>query len=122
MATSEQLSRIQNIIIVMMENRSFDHALGYLSLQDSGYPNWNKIEGVRQAQAQNYLNTNPEGDPVAPHPIDLFWNAAEDPPHERPFVKTQLGTPSSQGVFPMNGFVQAYYDANRQSVETGVCT
>jgi len=31
----DDLSKINNIVIVMMENRSFDHMLGYLSLDPS---------------------------------------------------------------------------------------
>ena len=30
------LSQIKNIVILMMENRSFDHMLGYLSLPPAG--------------------------------------------------------------------------------------
>lgn len=120
MLTDDQMSQIRNIIIVMMENRSFDHALGYLSLPDSGYSNWHKIEGVRQASAAGYTNLNPEGAPIAPHPIDTFWNAAQDPPHERDPISIQLGSPSARGVFPMNGFVQSYYEANRRVVEPNV--
>lgn len=120
MLTADQLDKIHNIIIVMMENRSFDHAIGYLSLPESAYPNWHKIEGVRQAIAQGYTNLNPAGDPVSPHPIDLFWNAAQDPPHERKPVARQLGAPSAQGLFPMNGFVQSYYEVNGNVVEPNV--
>ena len=120
MLTDDQLAQIRNIIIVMMENRSFDHALGYLSLPDSGYANWHKIEGVRQALAAGYANLNPQGPPVAPHPIDTFWNAAYDPPHERDPIGIQLGPPSARGIFPMNGFVQSYYEANRGVVEPNV--
>jgi len=30
----ERLDAIQHIVVLMMENRSFDHTLGYLSLPD----------------------------------------------------------------------------------------
>jgi phospholipase C len=120
MLNDDQRSKIRNVIIVIMENRSFDHMLGYLSQQASGYANWHAIEGVRQALAAGYVNRNPEGKPVAPESLDLFWNAAFDPPHERDPVGTQLGAPSAQGVFPMDGFVRSYYEANRNTVEPGV--
>ena len=120
MLSTEQLDKIHNVIVVMMENRSFDHAIGYLSLPDSGYANCHGIEGVRQALAQGYKNINPAGDPISPHPIDLFWNAAQDPPHERIPVSRQLGAPSAQGVFPMNGFVQSYYEVNGKVLEPNV--
>jgi len=35
MLSADQIDKIHNIVIVMMENRSFDHALGYLSLPES---------------------------------------------------------------------------------------
>src|SRR5882757_7751044 len=78
MLTDNQLDQIRNVIIVTMENRSFDHALGYLSLPESGYANWQKIEGIRQASAAGYTNLNPAGAPIPPHLIDTFWNAAQD--------------------------------------------
>jgi phospholipase C len=31
-ATSSALAQIEHIVVVMLENRSFDHMLGYLSL------------------------------------------------------------------------------------------
>jgi phospholipase C len=41
----KDLSRVQNIVITMLENRSFDHILGYLGLPDSGHPFAAPIEG-----------------------------------------------------------------------------
>ena len=120
MLTSEQRAQITNVIFLMMENRSFDHMLGYLSLPNSGYSRWEQVEGVRQALASGYANLNPAGAPVAPYPLDPFWNSAYDPPHERDWVAKQLGTPSVPGRFPMNGFVEAYYAANGHAVEPGV--
>jgi phospholipase C len=42
----KDLSRVQNIVITTMENRSFDHMLGYLGRSDSGHPNASRIEGI----------------------------------------------------------------------------
>jgi phospholipase C len=120
MLSEEQLGRIRNVIIVMMENRSFDHMLGYLSLSDSGYANWHQIEGVRQALAAGYTNRNPIGERIAPCAIDAFWNPAKDPPHERDPIAKQLGIPFARGVFPMDGFVQSYYEANANILEPNV--
>ena len=39
-----ELNKIKNIVVVMMENRSFDHALGYLSLNQFGRP---EIDGLK---------------------------------------------------------------------------
>ena len=43
------LSRVQTIVVAMMENRSFDHLLGYLGLPGSGYPQQARIEGLQHA-------------------------------------------------------------------------
>jgi phospholipase C len=103
---SVDLSKIKNLVVVMMENRSFDHMLGYLSL-----PPFNRsdVDGLRtdpewlarftnsdQGQAyQPFLNTNPLTMP------DDF-----DPPHERSNVAGNLG-PLQNNVYPMNGFVSS---------------
>ena len=97
------LDPIRNIIVVMMENRSFDHMLGYLSLPPfnradvnglSNDPNWlARFTNNDQGQAYRpFLNNNPLTMP------DEF-----DPPHERLNVAGNLG-PLQNGVYPMNGF------------------
>jgi phospholipase C len=107
------LQDIDTIIIVIMENRSFDHMLGYLSLPDYGRPD---VEGLQ-----------PGGNPlspiwpppfVVPGPYTPFRMPDPraplpgDPPHERVNIATQIGNPTkdSQGqlIYPMKGFVQSY--------------
>jgi phospholipase C len=100
------LSQIKNIVIVMMENRSFDHMLGYLSLapfnrQDvdgqSLDPDWLKrFTNFDIGQAiQSFHSTNPHTMP------DDF-----DPPHERSNIAAQID-PRQDDSFPLNGFVSA---------------
>lgn len=98
------LSKIKNLVIVMMENRSFDHVLGYQSLPPF---NRREVEGLSTDAAwlarftnldqglayQPFLSTNPYTMP------DDF-----DPPHERPNMALNLGT-LQNGAYPMNGFV-----------------
>ena len=36
------LDQIKTIVVVMMENRSFDHMLGYLALEEG----WQNVDGV----------------------------------------------------------------------------
>jgi phospholipase C len=100
------LDNIKNIVIVMMENRSFDHMLGYLSL-----PPFNRADVTGQSldpawlkqftnfdaglAVQPFLSTNPYTMP------DSF-----DPPHERPNIAAQID-PLQDGSYPMNGFVSA---------------
>lgn len=105
------LNKIETIVIVMMENRSFDHMLGYLSLPDYGRTD---VEGLRYKANVDppvwdfeYVVPGPYTpfrmpDPKAPMPNHM------DPPHERPFVAKQLGMPDADNIYPMNGFVQSY--------------
>jgi phospholipase C len=89
------LNKIETIIIVMMENRSFDHMLGYLSLPDYGRTD---VEGLRYKANvdppvwdSQYVVPGPYTpfrmpDPKAPLPNKM------DPPHERrPYIEKQLG-------------------------------
>jgi phospholipase C len=98
------LDRINTIIIVMMENRSFDHMFGYLSLPPS---NRTDVEGIsndpgwlarftNKDQGQGYqpfLN-------IEPHTMPAEF----DPPHERSNVAANIGA-LQNGAYPMNGFV-----------------
>ena len=100
------LSKLNSIVVVMMENRSFDHMLGYLSLPPASRkevdglstdPAWlarftNSDQGLSY---QPFLSNNPFTMP------DDF-----DPPHERTNVAGNLG-PLQNGAYPMNGFVSA---------------
>jgi len=100
------LSRVKNMVIVMMENRSFDHMLGYLNL-----PQFKNdrvvVEGVSNDPAWLGKYTNfDNGQPFAPflnnNPYDL--PPKFDPPHERPDMARNLGD-LQNGSYPMNGFV-----------------
>jgi phospholipase C len=98
------LSAIKHIVIVMMENRSFDHILGYRSL-----PPFNvTLEGLKNdsawlARVANY----DQGQAIQPflsnNPYTMPGNF--DPPHERPNVADNLGTLQGD-VYAMNGFVK----------------
>jgi phospholipase C len=100
------LGRIKTIVIVMMENRSFDNLLGYLCLPPN---NWKNVEGL--ATTQQWLDkvaSIHEGTKYRPFlltdPYDLI---DADPPHERDPIAIQMGEPVN-GIFPMNGFVTNY--------------
>ena len=92
------LDGIDTIVYVMLENRSFDHLLGYLSLPPSGRAD---VEGLRADPAWQARY----GGRFA-HLTDAGQKLVTDPPHERPNIAVQLGAPAS-GVYPMNGFVQS---------------
>jgi phospholipase C len=96
----KDLSRIQQVVIVMMENRSFDHILGYLSLPGFGHPRFADIDGV--AQATEFYN----GQQFFPRTL-RSPSLSPDPPHERSDIKVQLAK-NATGGYNMNGFVTSY--------------
>ena len=52
-AGAVNLEKVNHVVVVMLENRSFDHMLGYLSLS-GGRP---EIDGLRQGLANDYRGT-----------------------------------------------------------------
>ncbi len=97
------IDKVSTIFIVMMENRSFDHLLGHLSLE--GLP----VEGVRQDEAWRDQVANHYGvHHFKPHLLDDPYSAIEaDPPHGRATIADQLGD-FADGKFRMDGFVRTY--------------
>jgi len=100
------MDQIRNIMVVMMENRSFDHILGYLSL-----PPFNRrdVDGLSADPAWLDRFTNHDnGQAIQPFPsLDPYDMPDEfDPPHERPNMAGNLGA-LQNNVYPMNGFVSA---------------
>jgi phospholipase C len=100
------LSAIKTIVIVMLENRSFDHMLGYRSLaRFSGL----KLEGLKDDAAWNTQVANPYNGAQFPlwHWPDPFGPMLGDPPHERENIALNLGAKTAAG-YAMDGFVENY--------------
>lgn len=95
------LSEINTIVLLMFENRSFDHMLGHLSLENKDSP----IDGFREPLTQ-YSNVF-EGDKFPVHPISTDLTLPFDVPHEAEEVTAQLRE-GINGKFAMTGFVEAY--------------
>lgn len=103
------LSQIKTIVLLMFENRSFDHVLGHLSL--GGYP----VDGLRgpidaKGRVVNDAYANSfQGSAYYPFRMadgTFPW----DVPHKRPEIEgIQLATSPITGRPTMRGFVQAYY-------------
>lgn len=72
-----QLGQIEHIVVLMMENRSFDHVLGYLSLPDY----------APGAPAVNGLN------PVTPYSNEYTGDEFEIPDDERTYESSPLYPP-----------------------------
>jgi phospholipase C len=97
--------RIDTIFIVIMENRSFDHMLGYLSLA----PFNRDVEGISQAWKKSYSNT---WDGITQNPWHRSDPSVEiDPPHERTDISVQMGDPIANA--PMTGFMESYASDSR---------
>jgi len=105
------MSEIDRIIVVMMENRSFDHVFGYLSL-----PPWKgssgTVDGLDADHMSDYANPDPSGNPCPPFRLAGDLGLQTDLPHARAEVTTQLALSAATGSYAMDGFVRAYYDAH----------
>jgi phospholipase C len=96
------LENIKTIVLLMFENRSFDHMLGHLSF-DKINPN---VKGLSSP-----LSQFPDVDDTVTYNPFRFKADVElstDLPHEMGFVKTQLDKSPANGQFLMDGFVKAY--------------
>src|SRR5579859_224156 len=100
------LKLIKTIVVVMMENRSFDHLMGYLSLPPYKLPD---VEGLcNDPNWMDSISSVYKGSKFRPYlltdPYDLM---AADPEHERDNIAVQMGSPAN-GTFPLDGFVTNY--------------
>jgi phospholipase C len=89
-SAAARLSQIEHIVVVMLENRSFDHMLGYLSLPtEEGGKGRADVDGLKGPQ----VNVNMlDGTPHAIHHLDYtkFKDETEDPDHSGTSVDQQL--------------------------------
>jgi phospholipase C len=96
------LQDIKTVILLMFENRSFDHMLGHLSYEGL-QPD---ADGLKAPLSQ-YENLY-QGDSYNSYPISADVQLTSDIPHEWNFVKTQLSRSPVNNEITMNGFVEAY--------------
>ena len=101
---------IDTVVIVMMENRSFDHVLGHLSY-DKLNPG---VEGLTSPLNQQRYSNLFEAGLYNPWKKNKDYPLAFDLPHEFDAVATQLGTVGNNG-YPMRGFVKAQLLAQRDA-------
>lgn len=103
---SAGLDNLKHVVVLMMENRSFDHMLGVLAKTD---PRINGLTG-----AESNLDTTNEPAKVAPQ-AEFQSQLDPDPDHHFPAVHKQLyfGTPGPPAKPSMGGFVQSYYDQRK---------
>ena len=94
---------IDTVVIVLMENRSFDHILGYLGLPPFNFA----LEGVPKSKDDPRYANPYQGKTYASFPMERL-DMPHDPPHERLWIAMQIGN-SVNGQREMNGFVRSYY-------------
>ncbi|MBV9000675.1 MAG: hypothetical protein JO304_16560 [Solirubrobacterales bacterium] len=124
-----RLAQIDHIVVVMMENRSFDHMLGYLSLPaEQGGQGRADVDGLRGPEQDFNMHA---GQRYPIHHLDrtAFAGEAEDPDHAGEAVDEQLSN-GGQGFvenfasysaaqaqklgvpLPDPGLVMGYYDSD----------
>lgn len=97
------LDKLQHIVVLMMENRSFDHMLGSLAAVNP------QIDGV----TNQLSNPDTAGTVITPQPLAEFQSQLQpDPDHHFPAVDLQIfGGSKDPGRQPnMQGFVKSYFN------------
>src|SRR6266700_2109566 len=85
----EQLARIEHIVVLMLENRSFDHMLGFLYTDEGNVsPAGDPYEGLTGTES----NPDASGNPVAVFRIDPGSPTAYLMPGTNPWRGTRRPT------------------------------
>ena len=100
------ISLIDTIVIVVMENRSFDHTLGYLSLSGTDSV---PVEGLKSNPGWMDARANLfNGETFKLHRIGADYSIS-DPQHDRESIRTQIELPpADHSLGKMGGFVESY--------------
>jgi len=102
------LDKLEHIVVLMMENRSFDHMLGSLKAVDA------RIDGITNQLG----NPDTNGAVIKPQPLADFQGQLDpDPDHHFPAVDLQIfgGDQSAARVANMQGFVKSYFNQRRDA-------
>jgi phospholipase C len=100
------LEQLQHIVVLMMENRSFDHMLGSLKAVNP------QIDGV----TPDLSNPDTNGNAVQAQPLAEFQAQLQpDPDHHFPAVDLQIfgGSTDPNRVANMQGFVKSYFNQQK---------
>ncbi|MGZ4383262.1 MAG: phospholipase C [Gaiellaceae bacterium] len=91
---STNLSKVEHIVVLMLENRSFDHMLGYLSLEGGR----TDVDGLKPGMANEW-----GGRSYPVHHLDrTAFDPVEDPDHSGEAVEVQIAGGA------MSGFVDSF--------------
>lgn len=108
---ADLLAGIDHIVVLMMENRSFDHFLGALAL-DPAYAARGKVRGLTGDESNPAL----DGSPVQSYKLFNFTPA--DPPHDWDSARVQLDNGTNDGFVrahagPSEREVMGYHDRSQ---------
>lgn len=117
---ASRLRTLKHIVVVMMENRSFDHMLGYLWQEGM-----TEVDGLRGTE----FNLDADGKRIAVHAFDAEADKVQrkgealqkklDPDHSPAGVRKQLGPGYTAGG-PLNGgFVRSFIDSRKKADNVG---
>lgn len=97
MSGNNASQKIQNIFVLMLENRSFDHMLGFSAITgiDAETGQKTQIEGLSGQESNNYEGNN------YPVTMPADWVMPFDPGHEFTDVVEQLG--GADATYPAGG-------------------
>ncbi len=102
--TAANLQKIEHIVVLMMENRSFDHMLGYLRLEGGR----TEIDGLTPGLANMH---DGRSFPIRHLPTTIL-NDEQDPNHDEAGVREQLANGNG-------GFVSVYARTNPGDPDPG---
>ena len=103
------LDQVDTIVLLMLENRSFDHLLGHLSL--GACANNSGADGLADPLVRpQYLNSYQM---QAYYPHKMRDRPLEtDLPHDRNAIAVQMNHSALAGGFKMDGFAKSYFSAS----------
>lgn len=94
----DNLRQVEHIVVLMMENRSFDHMLGYLDLRDGQ----TEVRGLSRAKTIIH-----DGKPHEPKYLaSTAFPKSMDPPHGKKEIAKQINGGA------MDGFIESFARAN----------
>src|ERR1700693_4083769 len=108
---TQGLQNLKHIVVLMMENRSFDHLLGSLHADD---PRINGLTGTE-------TNIDTTNEPAPVKPLAEYQSQLDpDPDHHFPAVNKQLyfGNGGAPAQPSMGGLVQSYYDQRKDTAHS----
>jgi phospholipase C len=98
------LDKVKTVVLLMFENRSFDHMLGHLSFEKIN----TQVDGLKSPLSS--FNNIYKGDTYNAYGIKVDTQLPFDLPHEYTDVAVQLAKSGVTGKFTMSGFVKSYAD------------